>query len=346
MSGRRILNALSLALLLSALGAARGAAADSVGDFYRGKTIRFVIGFGAGDGFDVYARLAARYMGAHIPGEPTIIVQNMPGAGSLTALNYVLNAAPHDGTVIGMVNPVTTTDPLFQPQIARYDAAALPWLGSITSDYINCGFWRKEPVTLHDLQTKPFVVGSTATNGGSYAGDMVFSNVLHLNFKVVPGYGNMGELTHAAEKGEVDGFCGVMAMTLKSALWGTYTNGNLQIAVRAMLQPDPEMPDVPNAFDLVHSDEERQLLMLMAGPWYYGRPMLAPPGLPPERLAALRAAFDATMRDPALLAEAKHLNMEIHPVSADEIVATIKKIYEAPKPVIERAKPLFGVSDK
>jgi tripartite-type tricarboxylate transporter receptor subunit TctC len=333
-----------LAVLLAAAAFAPSArAADPVADFYRGKTVRIIVGFGVGDGFDIYARLLTRFMASHIPGEPTVIVQNMPGAGSLVALNYVNNAAPRDGTVIGMVNPVVTVQHLLQPEVAKFDPLSLNWIGSMTSDYYNCGFWSDKPVTLADLQSKHFTVGSTATTGGTYAGDRVFEAVLHLDFKIVPGYTNLGELKAAAERGEVQGFCGVMAMTLKSSFWAIYQAKQLQIPVRATLSPDPDLPDVPNAFDLVKSEDDRQLLMLLAAPWYFGRPFVAPPDVPPQRLAALRAGFEATLADPALLAEAKNENLEIHPLGAAQITETIRKIEQVPPAVITRAKPMFGV---
>lgn len=329
------------AMLAAAVLPAR--AADAIADFYRGKTMRIIVGFGAGDGFDIYARLLAQFMGTHIPGAPTIIVQNMPGAGSLVALNYVDNVVPRDGTAIGMVNPVVIVQHLLQPEVAKFDPLTTNWIGSMTSDYYNCGFWTDKPLTLADLRSKHFVVGSTATTGGTYAGDRVFQAVLDLDFKIVPGYTNLGELREAAERGEVRGFCGVMAMTLKSTFWPTFVAKQLQIPVSARLAPDPDLPDIPNAFDLVKSDEDRQLLLLLAGPWYFGRPFMAPPGVPAERLAALRAAFAATLADPALLAEAKKEQLEIHPLSDAQIVATIEKIDATPPALIARAKPMFGV---
>ena len=334
------------AIVLLLAGALPARAADAVADFYHGKTLRIIVGFGAGDGFDLYARLLAQFMTAHMPGEPTVIVQNMPGAGSLVALNYVDHAAPHDGTVIGMVNPVVIVQHLLQPEVANFDPLTMNWIGSMTSDYYNCGFWTDKPVTLSDLLSKHFVVGSTATTGGTYAGDRVFEAVLHLDFKIVPGYTNLGELRQAAERGEVQGFCGVMAMTLKTTFWSTFTAKELQIPVRANLAPDPDLPGIPNAFDLATSEADRQLLLLLAGPWYFGRPFMAPPDVPGDRLAALRAAFDAAMSDPALLAEAKNEQMEIHPLTGAQIVDTIKQIDATPPAVIERAKPMFGVGAK
>jgi tripartite-type tricarboxylate transporter receptor subunit TctC len=339
---RVVLGGLCLSFVL-AIASISPALADDA-DFYRGKTIRAIIGFGPGDSFDLYARLVARYLGAHIPGNPTIIVQNMPGAGSINALNYVMNVAPHDGTVIGMVNPVATIQPLLQPDVFKFDPRKMDWIGSLATDYYTCGFWTADKISLKDLQGPQVLVGSTAITGATYAGDMVFMNTLHLNFKVVPGYGDMAQLNHAADSGEVRGHCGVMATTLKSTLWPTYTDGKLQIVVRASLTNDPDLPNVPNAFDLVTSEEDRQVLLLLAGPWYYGRPMFAPPGLPPERLAVLRAAFEAMVKDPAFLDDAKGERADIHPISGDEVSATIDKIYAISPAVLDRARPMFGIT--
>jgi tripartite-type tricarboxylate transporter receptor subunit TctC len=330
--------------LLLAIAAVAPASADDSADFYRGKTIRNIIGFGPGDSFDLYARLVARYLGAHIPGNPTIVVQNMPGAGSLNALNYVMNVAPRDGTVIGMVNPVATIQPLLQPDLVKFDPRTIDWIGSLATDYYTCGFWTADKVSLKDLQGQQVLVGSTAITGATYAGDMVFMSTLHLNFKVVPGYGDMAQLNHAAESGEVRGHCGVMATTLKSTLWQTYTDKKLQIAVRASLTADPDLPNVPNAFDLVTSEEDREVLLLLAGPWYYGRPMFAPPGLPQERLAVLRTAFEAMVKDPAFLDDAKTQRADIHPIPGSEVSDTINKIYAIPAAVLDRARPMFGIT--
>ncbi len=339
----------ALAVATLALGAAAVAtparAAEGVENFYHGKTIHFIVGFGAGGGsFDAYARLAARYMPDHIPGHPSVIVQNMPGAGSLNALNYVMHSAPRDGTVIGLVNPVIAVRARLQPKLVPHDPRKMSWIGSMTTDYYTCGFWTAKPVTLRDLETKHFVVGSTATNGGTFAGDKVFESVLHLDFKVVPGYAHMGELLHAAERGEVQGFCGVMKMTLKAQLWKQYKSGQLQIPVRANLNPDPELAGVPNAFDIIKNKADRQVLTLLAAPWYFGRPVMAPPDLPKDRLAALRAGFDAAMKDPALLKQAEKEHLDIRPLTGQQVDDEIKEIYDIPDAVIAHAKPMFGVT--
>ena len=317
--------------------------ADNEADFYRGKSIKLIVGSGAGDSFDFYGRLVSRHLGKHIPGQPSILVQNMQGAGSLNALNYLMNVAPRDGTALGLFIPVATIQPLLQPQVARFDPRLINWLGSIATDYYTCGFWTPEKLDVKDLQSREYVVGSTAVAGATYAGTRVFISALGLKLKLVPGYGTMNELNHAAEKGEVSGHCGLMATTLKTNLWQAFTSGQLKIVLRASLNEDSTLPGVPNAFDLVKSEEDRQVLLLLAGPWYYGRPIAAPPGLPADRLKALRNAFDAMVRDEAFLAEAKALNAVVAPLSAEKVTETIADIYKIPESVITRARPLFGV---
>lgn len=328
--------------LALALGAA-GAAADEEADFYRGKSIRVVVGGGAGDSFDLYARLVSRHIGGHLPGKPTIVVQNMPGAGSLTAFGYVLNAAPRDGTVIGMINPVVTIQPLLQPDVVKIDPRAIDWLGSLAGDHYTCGFWGPERLTLDDLRSRETVVGSPATTSATYAGNQVFMRTLGLKLRIVLGYGSMNQLNLAAEKGEVRGHCGVMATSIKSSLFPFYSSGRLKIAVQAALRPGSALDGVPNAFDLVTREEDRQTLLLLAGPWTYGRPLFAPQGLPPARLANLRAAFEAMVRDAVFLKEASDVRADIEPLTGAEVVREIRRIHEIPAAVLERARPMFGI---
>jgi tripartite-type tricarboxylate transporter receptor subunit TctC len=331
-----------LALLLASA-SPMAAAADPVEDFYRGKQIQLVIGFGVGNGFDTYARVLARHIGQHIPGQPSIVVQNMPGAGSLKALNYLLTVAPKDGTAFGLINPTATTDPLFYPSRAKFDPRRLAWIGSMTSDTNTCGFWTREPVTVETLRQREFVVGGTALTSGTIRADKVLASVLGLKFKIVSGYHELGSLTLAAEKGEVQGYCGVMVSTLKVNLWDRYQAGAIQIPLQAALEKDPDLPDsVPNALDLAKTDDDRALIRLFVGPWYYGRPFLAPPDIPADRLEALRSAFMRTHKDPAFLAEAAKIKLNVRPLTAAQIEKTISQIYDTPRSVIERARPIMG----
>jgi hypothetical protein len=231
---RRAIHTGVLALLVGA-GSVAPAAADAVEDFYRGKQIQLVIGFGVGNGFDTYARVLARHMGRHIPGQPSIIVQNMPGAGSLKALNYLLTVAPKDGSAIGLINPTATTDPMFYPKRASYDPRSFAWIGSMTSDTTTCGFWTREPVSVDTLRNKEFIVGGTALTSGTIRANRVLASVLGLKFRIVSGYSDLGHLTLASEKGEVQGYCGVMVSTLKVTLWDRYKSGAIQIPLQAAI---------------------------------------------------------------------------------------------------------------
>lgn len=340
-SAMRVLATFCVALCLSASVSAQ--AVDPEAEFYKNKSIKLIVGSATGDSFDLYGRLISRHLGKQIPGQPSIVVQNMQGAGSLNALNYLMNVAPRDGTALGLLIPVATVQPLLQPQVARFDPRLINWLGSIANDYFTCGFWTSDKLEVKDLAAREHVVGSTAISGATYAATRVFSSALGLKLKLVPGYGSMNELNHAAEKGEVSGHCGLMATTLKTNLWQTFKAGQLQIVLRAGLSDDPSLPSIPNAFDLVKSEEDRQVLLLLAGPWHYGRPLAAPPGVPPARLKALRSAFEAMVRDDSFLADAKQLNAVVAPLSADKLAETIDEIYKIPEGVIVRARPVFGI---
>jgi hypothetical protein len=213
----------------------------------------------------------------------------------------------------------------------------------MSSDTTTCGFFTREPVTLDLLKSKQFVVGGTAATSGTTRANRVMASVLGLNFKIVAGYRTLGDLQLAAEKGEVQGFCGLMASTLRVNFWDRFKNGALQIPVQAGLEPDPDLPaTIPNALDLAASEQDRALVRLFAGPWYYGRPYMTPPNIPADRLAALRKAFAEMHRDPAFLDEAKRIQLNVRPLTGAQVRDAVVKIYETPKDVIERARPIMG----
>jgi len=213
----------------------------------------------------------------------------------------------------------------------------------MSSDTTTCGFFTREPVTIDLLKSKRFVVGGTAATSGTMRANRVMASVLGLNFKIVSGYRTLGDLTLAAEKGEVEGFCGLMASTLRVNFWDRYRGGALQIPVQAGIERDPDLPaSIPNALDLAASEADRALVRLFAGPWYYGRPFMAPPNLPPERLAALRKAFDDMHKDPAFLEEARRIKLNVRPLTGAQVHDAVVKVYETPKDVIERARPIMG----
>ena len=322
------------------------AQSDVVETFYRGRTVQAVVGYTPGSTFELYLRTLTRHLGRHIPGSPNIVVQHMPGAGSLNATAHLAAAAPKDGSVIGMINPVNTTEPLIDPGKTRFDPRTFQWLGSLNSEISTCGFWNKELKTLADLKRREIVVGSTGPSSGSTVDAKVLGPLAGINFKVVTGYPGLTEVRLAAERGEVDGHCGLLVSALKTDLWEAFKAGRVAVPIQMALQKHPELPDVPNAYDLATKEEDRALFRLIFGPWAYGRPLLAPPGTPPDRVAALRSALKATVADPQFIAETKRINMEIQLTAPDAIAALVEDILRTPMPVVERARVLLGVQNR
>ncbi len=342
--GRRGLIALAAAQW--ALAGEAAAQSDAVAAFYRGRTVQAVVGYTPGSTFELYLRTLTRHLGRHIPGSPNIVVQHMPGAGSLNATAHLAAAAPKDGSVIGMINPVNTTEPLIDPGKTRFDPRTFQWLGSLNSEISTCGFWNRELKTLADLKKREIVVGSTGPSSGSTIDAKVLGPLAGINFKVVTGYPGLTEVRLAAERGEVDGHCGLLVSALKTDVWDAFKAGRLAVPVQMALQKHPEFPDVPNAYDLATKDDDRALFRLIFGPWAYGRPLLAPPGTPTDRVAALRAALKATVADPQFIAETQRINMEIQLTEPAAIAALVEEILRTPMPVVERARVLLGVQNR
>src|SRR3954454_14932867 len=333
-------------LVLTALTTSAGAQQDQVAAFYRGRTVQAVVGYTPGSTFELYLRMFVRHFARHVPGNPNIVVQHMPGAGSLKATGYLAGIAPKDGSTIGMINPVTTIEPMIDPANAKFDARTFNWLGSLNSEISTCGFWKNDLKTIADLKRRQIVVGSTGPSSGSAVDARVLGPLAGIDFKVVPGYPGLTEVRLAAERGEVDGHCGLLVSALKTDVWDAYKAGRLAVPVQMGLQKHPELPDVPNAYDLATKDDDRALFRLIFGPWAYGRPLLAPPGTPPERVAALRAALKATLVDPQFVAETGRINMEIQFTAPDTIAGLVDDILRTPPPVVERARVLLGVQSR
>jgi tripartite-type tricarboxylate transporter receptor subunit TctC len=314
--------------------------------FYRGRTLQAIVGYTPGSTFELYLRTAVRYLGRHVSGNPSIVVQHMPGAGSLKATAYLAQVATRDGSVIGMPNPVNTTEPLIDPANAKFDPRAFNWLGSLNSEISTCGFWSRDLKTLSDLKRRVVVVGSTGPSAGSTVDAKVLGPLAGINFKVVTGYPGLAEVRIAAERGEVDGYCGLLVSSIKTDVWEAYKAGRVSVPVQMGLAKHAELPDVPNAYDLAGTEDDRALFRLIFGPWSFGRPLLAPPDVPKERVEALRAAFKALVTDPEFVGEAKRINMEIQPTGPDAIAKVVDEILRTPAPVVERARVLLGVANR
>jgi tripartite-type tricarboxylate transporter receptor subunit TctC len=336
----------TLAAVAPLVAVSPASAQGDVASFYKGKTVQAVVGYSPGSTFELYLRVLTRHLGKHIPGNPNIVVQHMPGAGSLKATNYLAAVAPKDGSVFGMPNPVNTIEPLIDPKNSRFDPRAFVWLGSLNTEISTCAFWSKGLRTLDDLKKREVIVGSTGPASGSTIDARVLSALTGIKFKVVTGYGNLTDIRLAAERGEVDGFCGLLVSALKTDYWEQFKSGRMAVPVQMGLTKHADFPNIPNAYELVTKDEDRQLFRLIFGPWSYGRPLFAPPGTAPERVAALRAAVVAVVKDPAYVAETKKLNMEIQPSTPERIAGLVDEILRTPAPVVERARKVLGVANR
>jgi len=306
--------------------------------FYAGKSVELDIGYSVGGGYDLYGRLLARHLGKHIPGNPAIVPKNMEGAGSLRLANYLYTAAPRDGTVIGTVARGIAFDPLLNENGAQYDATKLSWLGSANNDVSVCVALKSAGVTsFEQLYDRPLTIGSTGTADDTYQFPAVVNAVLGTKFKIVTGYPGGNDVSLAIERGEVDGRCGWSWSSVMTTRPAWVAEKRIVVLVQLSLAKHPDLPDVPLIMDMAKSEEQRQIFRLIFSRQIMGRPFVAPPNLPPERLAALRKAFDDTIADKDFLADAAQSKFEINPVPGTQIQALIKESYATPPEIVKKA---------
>ncbi len=335
LSRMQIAAAAAIGLVLAAAVSAR---AQSVEEFYKGKTINVVIGYGVGGGYDLYGRLLARHLGKHIPGRPSLVAQNMIGAGSLRAAQYIYSVAPKDGTAIGTFGRTIATTPLLTPAGAQFDGTKFTWLGSITNEVTTCATWHTSPVkTWKDLLEKEVTMGGEGPGADPDVYALLYRNVFGAKIKLVTGYHGTNDTMLAVERGEVDGLCGLSWSTLKSRHLQSMTEKKLNILIQAALMKQPELADVPLVTEVTKTREQLQIVKLFLTSQEMARPFAAPPDIPADRKAALIAAFDRTMKDPEFLAEARKLNMDVNPLSAQTMDELIAELYATPKSVLEKA---------
>jgi tripartite-type tricarboxylate transporter receptor subunit TctC len=316
-----------------ALSLATPARAQTAEEFYRGRTITILVGFTAGGGYDLYARLLGRHIGKHIPGNPTVVVQNMPGAGSMKATQYVYGVAAKDGLTLATVSRGMVTEPLLNG--ANFDPVKLTWLGTITSETSVCATWKTSLVkNWDDMFAREFSLGGSAVGADPDTFALIMRNVFGAKVKLVTGYPGGNDINLAMERQEVDGRCGWSWTSLKSQKnWLPQIN----VLVQFNLEKNADLPDVPVALERAKDDEQRQVLRLLIAGQYVGRPFFTSPDIPAERKAALRAAFDATMKDPQFLADAAKLDLEVSPIGAATIDAFLAELYRTPKDVVGKA---------
>jgi tripartite-type tricarboxylate transporter receptor subunit TctC len=322
-------------------------AQDEVAAFYQGKRLSLQIGTAAGTGYDIIGRTIARYMPKFIPGQPTMIVQNVPGAGSIRLANSLLNVGPHDGTTFGLSLAGLVTAPLLAPESAKFDPAAFNWIGSTNPEIQVVTAWHTSPVqTLEDLKTKEMIVGATSPGAATIDFPAITNSVLGLKFRIVPGYAGTAEINIAMERGEVHGNGGIGWVAVKTQSLAQLKDGRMRIPLQFGLERHPELPDVPTAYSLATTDAQRQALALVFSRQDYGRPFFAPPGVPPARIAALRRAFYATMKDPAFLAEAERLQMEIEPMTGEALQEKVAKLASTPPAIVQQVRDALANAGK
>jgi tripartite-type tricarboxylate transporter receptor subunit TctC len=327
--------ALGAGLLLAAT-LLRPAGAQSVEEFYRGRNVTIAIGFSVGGGYDLYARLLARHLGRHIPGQPRVVAQNREGAGSERATLYLYNAAPRDGTVIGAFSRSMAVAPLIAG--APFDATRLTWIGSISTDVSVCFTWNTSSIkTFDDMLATPFTMGGLGGGADPDIFALMLRNVFGAKLKLVSGYPGTNDATLAMERGEVSGVCGISWSTVKSRHMDWVKAHRVNMPVQFGLQKEADIPDVPAVIDLVKGDEQSKMVRLILAGQAMARPYAAPPGIPEDRRNALVAAFEATMKDPEFLADAQKMQADVNPVTAAEIEKLLAEIYATPKDVVAKA---------
>jgi tripartite-type tricarboxylate transporter receptor subunit TctC len=323
---------------------APGAVADPVADFYKGKEIKMLIGQPVGGGYDTYARWFARRLPDFMPGNPSVTVQNMPGAGGVVMTNSLATQQPRDGTVIGAAAGSVSTSPLFGMAAARFDSRELSWIGSLNSEVGLVVSWKDSPIkTTKDIFEKEFIVGGSAASDGNVIFPRTMNQVLGAKFKVIPGYGGTTNVSLAMERGEIHGTGSwhYSSISVNKPQW--LQDGSINVLVQLALKPHPNVPNVPTIIDLARNAEERAVLELVFAQQDMGRPVFGPPGLPADRLKALRGAFDAFVRDPSVLAEADKMKLELNkPMPGEEIAQLVKRLYAMPPEAIKKASQAVG----
>ncbi|MGE3708442.1 MAG: Bug family tripartite tricarboxylate transporter substrate binding protein [Hyphomicrobiaceae bacterium] len=336
---------------LTALAVAAGATAfithmaraDSVADFYKGKTVEMQIGYSAGGGYDVYARTVAQYLADHIPGKPTVIAKNAPGAGSLKLTNWLYSAAPKDGTVIGAVGRGAAFEPLIGNTKAQFDATKFNWLGSANNEVSVCVAWHTSGVkTFEDTLTKELVVGGTGPSADTDVFPQVIAAVFGAKLKLVTGYPGGNDINLAMERGEVTGRCGWSWSSVKSTRGHWLSEKKISVFVQLAMKKHADLPKIPLIMDMAKSREQTQMLRLVFARQSMGRPYLLPPGVPADRVAALRKAFDDTMKDKAFLAEVQKRDLELDPVTGSEIQDLVKEAIATDKAVVDKVAAILS----
>jgi tripartite-type tricarboxylate transporter receptor subunit TctC len=318
------------------------APAQSPAEFYKGKNVDLYIGYSVGGGYDVYARIVARHIGKHIPGNPTIVPKNMEGAGSLRLVNWLYNVAPKDGSVFATIGRGTAFNPILGIPGAQFEGPKFTWIGSANDEVSVCATWHTSAVTKFDeLMAKEIAVGGTGASDDTVQFPRVLNGVLGTKMKIVSGYPGGNDAVLAMERGEVHGRCGWSWSSVMATHKNWLDEKKINILLQLALEKHPDLPNVPLVTDLAKTDEQKQILRLIFARQVMGRPFVAPPGIPQDRAEALRKAFMDTMKDKEFLAEAEKAGLEITPVPGEQIQKLVQDVYNTPPEIAKKAAEII-----
>jgi tripartite-type tricarboxylate transporter receptor subunit TctC len=325
--------------MLLATSAIVPAAADEVSDFYKGKSVNIVVGHEPATGFDIYSRVLARHLGRHMPGNPSIVVQNMTGASGLTAANWLYNVAPKDGTVMATFVHTIPFEPLMGNSAARFEPAKFAWIGNMEESVAVCGISKASGIAkFEDMLTKETVWGATGATGPLVKSAAAVKNLFGAKMKIVAGYKGSASVKIAITRNEVSGICGLPMSTIASSWADIYNSGEFRPVLQLSGRKQPELKGIPHVDDYAKSEGDRQTYGLIFGTQALGRIYLSPPGTPDARRNALRAALLATMKDPQFIADAEKAQIDISPMTGEEVEQFIARLSSAPPAIIDRVK--------
>ena len=328
-----------ISVVVAAAVAVSPVSAATPGEFYAGRSVQLIVGFSAGGGYDLYARVLARHMGRHIPGNPSVVPQNMPGAGSVKAANFLYSVAPKDGTVFGIFDRGLPMERLLgRTEGQQFDPVKFTWIGSVTDEPAVCGFSAKSGIrSWQDMKTKPFKVGGAGVTADDEIYPTVLKNMFQVPVRVVSGFPGRAEAVLSIQRGEIDGLCGWSWSSLMSRDKQLLDSKQINVALELGVDKALNLPGVPLLGDLTQDAKQKAALKLIFSRLTIARPFAAPPGLSADRTKALRDAFDATMKDPAFAAEMKKLTLDVRPQPGAKVEQLVREAYSYPPEVVKLA---------
>jgi len=331
---------------VAALAAAPQARAGAVADFYKGQQLAIQVGFGVGGGYDTTTRIFARHYGRHVPGHPNVIVQNVPGAGSMKLANRLYNAAPKNGLVLGVISSSAAMVPLYGKRKAKFVTSKFNWIGSLHSDVMACGVWKgagQGIKTLADFiaARKPVIFGSSGPTSPLATYPLFMKSVLGAKVKIVHGYRGTKKVNFAMQNGEVNATCGMFESSVRGAFFSSFKSGDLKLFVQLGTSRNVKLfGDATNIFTMLKTDEQKKMARLLYGPSEITRPFVAPPGVPKARVEALRTAMLDTMKDPGLIADGKKIKTAFRPMTGAEVQAAFDEYYKTPRALVDKVYDL------